>query len=135
MLLISGCGRGTSSSGEGTGQHQHALGTQCLDGGAIGVDLEFGRLDSSNARRCAGLNAARSRLVSGGRLFATGAFAPSTQTALLIDPKGNLQDHDPAVNWFRRPWLKTSLLHPSSPSRRVGAMRECLFPVQLRFSW
>ena len=91
MLLISGCGRGTSSlAGKGPVSTNSPSGPNVSTGAQLGLIWNSG---DSTLRMLVGVPGSTQlgpALFSVGA-YATGAFAPSTQTALLIDPKGNLQ--------------------------------------------
>lgn len=91
MLLVSGCGTGTSSlAGKGPGNSNTPSGTKISTGAQLGLIWNSG---DSTLRTLVGVPGSTQL---GPALFpvgayAAGAFAPLSQTALLIDPKGNLQ--------------------------------------------
>jgi len=91
MLLVSGCGTGTPGSmGKGPVSTNTPSGTTVSTGARMGLIWNTG---DSSLRILVGVPGSTqlgSPLFPVGA-YASGAFAPPTQTALLIDPKGNLQ--------------------------------------------
>jgi len=91
LLLVSGCGTGTSSSlAKGPVSSNTPTGTNISTGAQMGLIWNSG---DSTLRTLVGVPGSTQlgpALFPVGT-FVAGAFAPLTQTALLIDPKGNLQ--------------------------------------------
>ena len=91
MVLVSGCGTGTPSSlAKGPVSSNTPAGTNISSGAQLGLIWNAGDATLRTLVGVPGSTQLGPALFPVGA-YSAGAFAPLTQTALLIDPKGNLQ--------------------------------------------
>ena len=91
MVLVSGCGTVTPSSlAKGPGSSSVPAGTNISTGAQLGLIWNSGDATLRTLVGVPGSTQLGPALFPVGA-YSAGAFAPLTQTALLIDPKGNLQ--------------------------------------------